>query len=94
MSLKKKKAKRSKPKKRAKTIPQRGGEEVFMKVDYKVLGGRVTEVDLPTRATVGTLKSKANLSKHTASVNGEPADDNYELRDGDYVTLSEAVKGA
>lgn len=65
-----------------------------MKVDVKVLGGRPKEVTLDSRATVGDLKSCENLKNHVASVNGEVADNNYVLRDGDFVSLSEAVKGA
>ena len=64
-----------------------------MKVDYKVLGGRPQEAELDEEATVGDLKSQLGLSRHTASVNGNPADDDEELNDGDFVTLSEPVKG-
>lgn len=43
--------------------------------------------------TVAEVKAKLNLEKHTAQVNGEDADDNFELEDNDYVILSQPVKG-
>ena len=45
-------------------------------------------------STVSEIREKMSLaSNYIASVNGEPADDDYELEDGDFVTLSEKVKG-
>lgn len=64
-----------------------------MKVEYKVLGGRVKEVELDEDTTVGELKRNAGLTKHTASVNGAAAQDSTRLNEGDYVTFAEAVKG-
>lgn len=61
------------------------------KVVVKVTGGTPTEIDA---CTVGDIKKKFSLLNHTASVNQEPAADDYRLNDDDYVSLAPAVKGA
>ncbi len=62
-------------------------------VQYRVLGGRTTDLALEKGATLGDLKEELGYEKYSASVNGESADDDVELENDDYVTLSEAVKG-
>lgn len=44
-------------------------------------------------ATVGEVKSKLNATGYTASVNGDSQTDSFGLEDGDFVLLSQAVKG-
>ncbi len=44
-------------------------------------------------ATVGELKTQLGLTNYTASVNGDPVDDAYQLEDYEFVTLAQAVKG-
>lgn len=44
--------------------------------------------------TVADVKEQMNLTSYQASVNGEPADDDYELSDYEFVTLAPKVKGA
>lgn len=61
------------------------------KVTGQVLGGDPKVLDGVT--TVGDVKGRLQVSNHTATVNGEPADDGYELSDYEFVTLSPAVKG-
>jgi len=65
----------------------------MISVMSKVLGGSAKANELSDEATVGDLKEILGLSKHTASVNGDSVDDDYELSDGDYVNFAEAVKG-
>lgn len=60
------------------------------KVTVKVTGGDIKEMNADT---VGDIKDELNLSDYTATVNGEPAEDDYELEDFNFVTLSTAVKG-
>lgn len=43
--------------------------------------------------TVGDVKSQMNALGYTASVNGDPAQSSDTLQDGDFVSLSQAVKG-
>ena len=57
----------------------------------QVLGGEKKVLD--GCETVGDVKMKLNASGYTASINGEPARDADELNDGDFVSLSQAVKG-
>ena len=45
-------------------------------------------------STVGCIKKKLGVEVgYVASVNGEPADDDYELSDFEFVSLAPAVKG-
>lgn len=59
-------------------------------VTVKVTGGNVQEMEADT---VGDVKARLNLQAYTATVNGEPADDDTDLEDYNFVTLSTAVKG-
>ncbi len=43
--------------------------------------------------TVGDVKRKVGYPKHTALVNGSPADDDYELSDHERVDLAPNIKG-
>lgn len=60
------------------------------KVVVKLLGGQLQEQEA---RTVGGLKQALNVPTYAASVNGDPANDSYELQDHEFVTLSPAVKG-
>jgi sulfur carrier protein ThiS len=55
------------------------------------LGG--TKQVLDDVETVGDVKTKLSATGYTASLNGEPAQDSDEVSDGDFVSLSQAVKG-
>lgn len=55
-----------------------------------VLGGNPVRMDANT---VMDVKETLQLTNHTASVNGEPANDGEELQDEDFVSLAPAVKG-
>lgn len=57
----------------------------------KVAGGQVQEKDY---ANLGQLKAAMGLQNYTASVNGEPEGDEYELSEYEVVNLSPSVKGA
>lgn len=61
------------------------------KVTVQVLGG--TPQVLDGIRTVAEAKAKVNATNHSASVNGESANDCFVLDDYSYVTLSPAVKG-
>lgn len=61
------------------------------KVMVKVAGGQVQEKDY---SSLGQLKAAMGLTNYTASVNGEPESDDYELEDYEVVNLSPSVKGA
>ena len=60
-------------------------------ITVKVTGGNVQEMS--DVDTVGQVKARLSLQSYTATVNGEPEDDDFELEDYNYVTLSTAVKG-
>lgn len=60
------------------------------KVIVKLIGGTPQEKEA---STVGDLKRSLSLSNHTATVNGEPADDSQELNDFELVHFVQAVKG-
>lgn len=57
----------------------------------QVLGGEKKVLD--DVYTVADVKAKLGASAYTASVNGSPASDSESLEDGDFVSLSQAVKG-
>lgn len=57
----------------------------------QVLGGEKKVLDEVN--TVGDVKSKLSVTNYTATVNGETQTDGYELEDGDFVSLTQAVKG-
>jgi sulfur carrier protein ThiS len=57
----------------------------------QVLGGAKQVLDNVN--SISDLKQKLNLAQYTATLNGSPAADDENLTDGDFVTLSQAVKG-
>lgn len=57
----------------------------------QVLGGEKKVLDNVN--TVGDVKEELGAEAYTASVNGDPAKNDYQLDDGDFVSLSQAVKG-
>jgi hypothetical protein len=61
------------------------------KVTAQVLGGEVKVLE--DVFDVGEVKAELQVPEHTATVNGEPADDDYELEDYEFVSLSPSVKG-
>ena len=62
------------------------------KVTAQAVGG--TAKVLENMGTVADVKRELDLVSYQATVNGEPADDDYELDDYEFVTLSPKVKGA
>ena len=62
-----------------------------MKVTLQVLGGEVVVSE--TALTVGDAKDEMDVPGYTATVNGEPAEDDEDLVEFDFVTLSPSVKG-
>lgn len=59
-------------------------------VKVQVAGGAQQEKEA---ADVGELREALGLDDNAqASVNGEPADDGYQLRKNDFVTFSKPVK--
>ena len=60
------------------------------KVQAQVLGGDIKQIEA---ATVRDVKQHFGLMSHTATVNGEPAGDDYRLEDYQFVSLAPAVKG-
>lgn len=60
------------------------------KVKVQVAGGAQQEKEAQT---VGDLRDMVGADDGAqASVNGEPADDDYQLRNNDFVTFSKPVK--
>lgn len=57
----------------------------------QVLGGDKKVID--SANTVGDIKTQMGVTGYTATVNGDQESDSYELSDGDFVSLSQAVKG-
>lgn len=57
----------------------------------QVLGGEKKVMDGVT--TVADVKAKLGVSGYTASINGSPANDQDALQEGEFVSLSQAVKG-
>lgn len=57
----------------------------------QVLGGEKKVLD--DVYTVRDVKTKLNATQYSASINGDPAQDGDDLSDGDFVSLSQAVKG-
>jgi hypothetical protein len=66
-----------------------------MKVTCQALGGelRVIEVEDGEILTVGDVKAEMECENYACTVNGEPADDDFELADFEFCTLSPQVKG-
>lgn len=61
------------------------------KIHAQVIGGSIQELDVET---VGDVKNILNKQSYTATVSGDPQDDDYELSEYDFVALAPAVKGA
>lgn len=62
------------------------------KVTLQVAGGEGKAHD--GLGTVGDARTKLGLgTNHTATVKGEPEDDDFRLSDYDYVAFAPAVKG-
>lgn len=61
------------------------------KVHAQVVGGSVKDVEADT---VGEVKEQMKASTYTATVNGEPAADDDQLEDYQFVSLAPSVKGA
>jgi hypothetical protein len=61
------------------------------KVHAQVMGGDIKE--LADVSSVADVKSRLQATNHTATVNGEAVEDDYELSDFEFVTLAPAVKG-
>lgn len=57
----------------------------------KVIGGSPQNIEV---GTVGDVKTKLNAQTYTATVNGNPVQDSYVLKNDDFVSLAPAVKGA
>lgn len=61
-------------------------------VTAKVTGGKAKEVE--DVETIRELRKDLGLDKtYAATVNGEPEDDGYELKEDDFVVFAPAVKG-
>lgn len=60
------------------------------KVQVQVSGG---SIQTKKAETVADLKSELGVESYQASVNGEPQEDDYELADYEFVSLTPAVKG-
>jgi len=61
------------------------------KVTAQVLGGSPRVLD--DVFSVADVKEEMGVPNHTATVNGEPADDDEGLDDYSFVNLAPAVKG-
>lgn len=61
------------------------------RVQVQVVGGSIVE---KYASTIGELKAQLDLTNYQGSVNGEPEDDNYTLKDFEFVSFSQQVKGA
>jgi hypothetical protein len=61
------------------------------KVNVQVTGGSIKQVECDT---VGQVKEMLDAASYTATVNGEPASNDTELNDYEFVALAPAVKGA
>ena len=57
----------------------------------QVIGGSKQVLD--NVETVADVKAKLDATNHTALINGQPADDDAEVRSGDFVSLAKAAKG-
>lgn len=64
-----------------------------MKITVQVLGGESDILDLDEGSTVGDVKREMGVVGYAAAVNGEPCDDDAELSEYEFVTLSPSVKG-
>jgi hypothetical protein len=57
----------------------------------QILGGDKKVLD--GVQTIGDIKKALAVSSYTATLNGSPASDSDSVEDGDFVSLSQAVKG-
>lgn len=63
------------------------------KVTAQVVGGALKQFD--GVETISELREEMNLgSNYQATVNGEPAEDTHELKDYEFVSFAQKVKGA
>lgn len=60
-------------------------------INAQVVGGSIKQV---SANTVGEVKEQFKAQGYTATVNGEPAADDYVLSDYEFVSLAPSVKGA
>ncbi len=60
-------------------------------VIVQVLGGSKKVIDNVN--SIADIKAQLGVSGYTAQINMEPASDNEQVSDGDFVSLSQAVKG-
>jgi hypothetical protein len=76
-------------------MPIKGGQSMAENnsVAAKIIGGAEKFLSLDEVRTVGDVKRKMGATSYKATVNGEPADDNHVLSGGEFVSLTEAVKG-
>ena len=65
----------------------------MIKVTAQVLGGEMDVLELEDGATVADVKAEMDVAGYVATVNGEPADDDFELAEYEFCTLSPSVKG-
>jgi len=61
------------------------------KVQAQVIGGAIRTIE--NVRTVAEVKREMGAAGYTATVNGDPAEDNFELSDYEFVSLAPAVKG-
>ncbi len=59
------------------------------KIQAQLTGGSIKEV---IANTVGDVKRQLGVPTYTAHVNGNPAADSHQLKDFEFVTLTESVK--
>lgn len=59
----------------------------------KVFGRPASAHEIEEGSTVGGLKATLGLPNYTATINASPASDSEVLSDGDYVNLTESIKG-
>lgn len=63
------------------------------KVTVQVLGSSASVLDLDEVTTVADVKAEMGVPNYSATVNGDPVDDDEELQVYDFITLSPSVKG-
>lgn len=61
-----------------------------VKVNVQVLGGTIKQIEA---FDIADVKAQLGVPSHTATVNGDPASDSFELEEYQFVMLSPAVKG-
>lgn len=63
-------------------------------ITVQVAGGAPKVLDNEEYPTIADVKRHMNAEKYTATVNGEPAADDDDVNDFDFITLAPSVKGA